>query len=129
MDDKQIAKLRAALLERQREIEDEVSFMAGEIRSLGVEQGDENGGLGNHIAEDGSSMTEAERLSTISEDMRSLLGQISGALQRMDDGTFGACERCGKPINPERLEAFPYVAYCIECQSALEREQALRSGH
>jgi len=128
MDEKLITKLRAALEERRREIEGDVDFMAGELRSLGEEQGDENGGLGNHLAEDGSSMTEAERLSTISEDMRSLLGQITGALQRMDDGTFGSCERCGKKINPERLEAFPYVAYCIDCQSALEREQSLRSG-
>ena len=38
------------------------------------------------------------------------------------------CQRCGKPIGEERLEAFPYVAYCIECQSLIEREQALRAG-
>jgi DnaK suppressor protein len=129
MDKKKLAAIRKALEERRAEISENVDFMAGEIRSIGVEQGDESGSLGNHIAEDGSSMTEAERLSAISEDMRALMNQIDAALVRMDNGDFGICERCGKPIGAERLEAFPYVANCIECQSAIEREQALRSGH
>ena len=38
------------------------------------------------------------------------------------------CQRCGKQIGEERLEAFPYVAYCIECQSLVERDQAIRAG-
>jgi RNA polymerase-binding transcription factor DksA len=38
------------------------------------------------------------------------------------------CQRCGKPIGEERLEAFPYVAYCIECQSLVERDQAFSAG-
>jgi RNA polymerase-binding transcription factor DksA len=46
----------------------------------------------------------------------------------MDQGQYGICQRCGKPINPERLEAFPYVTFCIDCQSLLERERALRLG-
>jgi RNA polymerase-binding protein DksA len=129
MDKKKLAAIRKALEERRAEISENVDFMAGEIRSIGVEQGDESGSLGNHIAEDGSSMTEAERLSAISEDMRALMNQIDAALVRMDNGDFGICERCGKPIGAERLEAFPYVANCIECQSTIEREQALRSGY
>lgn len=128
MDKKTIARLRASLESRRAEIEREVGFMSDEIRSIGEDQGIENGSLGNHMAEDGSSVMEAERLSTISEDMRSLLNQIDGALHRMDQGTYGICERCGKAINEERLEAFPYVAHCIECQSRIEREQALRTG-
>ena len=46
----------------------------------------------------------------------------------MANGAYGICQRCGKPINEERLEAFPYVAFCIDCQSLLERQQALRFG-
>ena len=36
------------------------------------------------------------------------------------------CQRCGQQINPERLEEFPYVAYCIDCLTVLDRELALR---
>lgn len=128
MNARKQAKLRKQLEERKADIESNVEYMAGEIRSIGVDQDDENGSLGNHMADDGSNVTEAERLVTISEDFQNLLGQIDAALQRMEEGTYGTCLRCGKPIGEERLEAFPYVAYCIECQSIVEREQALRAG-
>lgn len=128
MDAKTLAKLRKALEERRVEIEQDVSFMAGEIKAIGDEQGDEAGGLGNHMAEDGSSLNEAERLTTITDDMEGMLGQIASALRRMDEGTYGMCERCGKPIPEARLEAFPHVLFCIECQAMYERELAIRAG-
>ena len=120
--------LRERLEARKAEIERDVSYMADEIRAIGIDQDDENGSLGNHIADDGSNVSEAERLVVISEDFQEILGQINAALERMEEGTYGICLRCGKPIAAERLKAFPYVAYCIECQSIIEREQALRAG-
>ncbi len=129
MNDTQMATIRTALEERKSEIERDVVSMDEEIRSIGEEQGDEKGGLGNHLAEDGSSVMEAERLSTINGDLREILTQVNGALERIDEGTFGTCQRCSKPIGEERLEAVPYVRFCIECQTLLEREQALRTGH
>lgn len=121
-------KLRTALEERRVEIESEMERMADEMRAIGRDQEDEKGGVGNHLADDGSSVMEAERLSTIREDVGEMLTQIKAALERMDDGSYGTCQRCGKPINPERLEAAPYVAYDIECQTILERENALQAG-
>ena len=128
MNAKKQEKLQKQLVARKAEIESNVAYMANEIRSIGVDQDDENGSLGNHIADDGSNVTEAERLVTISEDFQDLVGQIDAALVRMEEGTYGTCLRCGKPIAEARLEAFPYVAYCIECQSIIEREQALHAG-
>jgi len=127
MDEQKLAGMRRALEERRAEIERDIEAMSDEIRSFGPELG-EPGGVGNHMAEDGSDMMEAERLATISDDLREILAQVNGALSRMDDGTFGICQRCGNPINQERLEAFPYVTYCITCQTKIEREQALRAG-
>ena len=128
MNDEKLAAMRTALEERKSEIERDVGSMDAEIRSFGEELG-EVGGVGNHMAEDGSDMMEAERLATINDDMRDILAQVNGALERMDSGGFGICQRCGNPIGEERLEAFPYVRFCIECQSIIEREQALRTGH
>jgi DnaK suppressor protein len=51
------------------------------------------------------------------------LAQVDAALARLDDGTFGRCTRCGNPIAPERLEALPWAAHCIDCQTALDRGQ------
>ena len=50
-----------------------------------------------------------------------VLAEIDAALRRIDEGTFGACARCGKPIGEERLEAMPYATLCIECKRIEER--------
>jgi DnaK suppressor protein len=128
VDEKTLEELRANLVARKAEIEEDLDSMAGEIRAIGIDQDDENGGTGNHMAEDGSNVAESERLIAIRADLQVILQQVNSALERMDEGTYGVCQRCGKPINPERLEAFPYVAFDIECQSILEREQELRGG-
>jgi len=128
MNKRQQESLRKRLEERQAEIEGDMSYMAAEMRSIGVDQDEENGSLGNHIADDGSNVAEAERIVTVSEDLHQILAQVNAALERMTEGTYGTCLRCGKPIGEERLEAFPYVAYCIDCQSIIEREQALHAG-
>ena len=49
------------------------------------------------------------------------LEQVEAALARLAGGTFGACVRCGRPIAPERLEALPWAAYCIDCQRIVGR--------
>ena len=49
------------------------------------------------------------------------LEAVEAALVRLDDGTFGICRRCGKPIPEERLEARPWAALDIECQRLEDR--------
>ena len=46
---------------------------------------------------------------------------IDAALARIDAGTYGTCERCGRPIGQERLEAIPYATLCIDCKREVER--------
>jgi RNA polymerase-binding transcription factor DksA len=45
------------------------------------------------------------------------LSEVLAALRRMDEGTYGTCERCGGPIDIERLEVLPQAALCMPCQS------------
>jgi DnaK suppressor protein len=49
------------------------------------------------------------------------LGLVEAALARLADGSYGTCLRCGRPIAPGRLEALPWVARCIDCQSAIDK--------
>jgi DnaK suppressor protein len=49
------------------------------------------------------------------------LAAVDAALARLDDGTYGLCARCGRPIAPERLDALPWAAHCIECQKIVGR--------
>jgi DnaK suppressor protein len=46
---------------------------------------------------------------------------VDAAMARIDEGTFGTCVRCDKPIPAGRLEALPWAAYCIECQRIVDR--------
>jgi DnaK suppressor protein len=49
------------------------------------------------------------------------LALVDAAIERLENGTFGVCIRCGGPIAAGRLEALPWAAHCIGCQSALDR--------
>jgi DnaK suppressor protein len=53
------------------------------------------------------------------------VAEINEALRRMDEGTYGDCERCGKPIDERRLEALPAARYDAACQSETETRQGL----
>ena len=48
---------------------------------------------------------------------------VDEALARLDEGSFGTCVRCGQPIAPERLEALPWAARCIDCERLAPRER------
>lgn len=53
------------------------------------------------------------------------VAEIDEALRRMDEGTYGDCERCGKPIDERRLEAIPSARFDAACQSEAETRQGL----
>lgn len=64
---------------------------------------------------------ERERDLSIENNIRDLLGKIGRALTRLDEGTYGVCSRCGKPIEKARLKALPYVDLCIKDAQAQSR--------
>ena len=53
------------------------------------------------------------------------LEAIDDALQRLDAGTYGYCERCGSEISAARLEAMPHAPLCVTCQRELDTERRL----
>jgi DnaK suppressor protein len=63
--------------------------------------------------------------SRLTERGQILLRQIDDALERIDTGTFGECERCGNEISQARLKAMPTAALCIECATAIEKRQRM----
>ena len=62
-----------------------------------------------------------EMASTLEDNSTHVLDAIDAALLRIDEGTFGLCERCGQSIDPERLEALPYATLCIDDKRKQER--------
>ena len=72
-------------------------------------------------ADAGTFTFERERDLSIENNVRDLLGKIDRALARIEDGTYGLCSRCGKPIEKARLKALPYVDLCIKDAQAQSR--------
>jgi DnaK suppressor protein len=56
---------------------------------------------------------------------RKLLKKIEDAIDRIDQGTFGICDKCGEDINLKRLEARPVTSMCIDCKTQQEEEEKL----
>jgi RNA polymerase-binding protein DksA len=75
----------------------------------------------NHLAEMASVTVDREIDYGLEENFEHELEAIDAALARIEDGTFGACQRCGQTIAAERLEALPYVTLCIDCKRLEER--------
>lgn len=55
-----------------------------------------------------------------------LLAEVTAALERIEQGTFGRCEACQAPISQPRLRAVPYARHCVACARKLERTAAVR---
>jgi DnaK suppressor protein len=58
-----------------------------------------------------------ERITQVAayEQMQEKLAEVHAALRKIDEGTYGICEVCGRPIAPARLEAIPSATRCVEC--------------
>jgi DnaK suppressor protein len=63
-----------------------------------------------------SQVFEQQRDLALRERNEQHLAQVDAALERIDAGTYGSCASCGRPIAPDRLEAIPWAALCIDCQ-------------
>jgi RNA polymerase-binding transcription factor DksA len=74
----------------------------------------EHAGYGDHLADDGTELFEREKLVTLEGTLRDHLHLVQHALSRIDEGTYGVCERCGRPIGSERLDAIPETTLCLE---------------
>jgi len=88
--------------------------------SLLEETGDLAIGSGDHIADSATDTFMRELDEGLEENAEHLLEEIEGALRRIDEGTYGVCDACGRSIGEERLEAVPYATLCIDDKRAQE---------
>ena len=111
------------LLEQQRR---ELLTEVDRINETGLNQaqGESIGELStydNHPADLGSETFERSKDSALADNALVLLDRIDGALERIEQGSYGICESCGQPITSARLTAVPYAARCLTCQQHVEQ--------
>lgn len=99
-------------------LEDEQIRLKAIITQMDAE-GVKNLGYGNHMADDASEAFEQAKELALHENARQLLTQVTDALERFEEGTYGICGRCNIEIDPARLKALPYVTFCLHCQQRL----------
>ncbi len=118
---KEADDLRERLLTEKSELESQLATL--EENTFAASQSDMTGEVAfdDETADAGTATFERERDLSIENNIRDLLSKIDRALQRMDAGTYGICDRCGKPIEKARVKALPYVDLCIKDAQARSR--------
>lgn len=102
------------------------SISGGAEPDLSISMNEETGelsGYDNHPADLGSEMYERSLSFTLSEHEEQELEEVDYALQKMQAGTYGICESCGRDIPYERLEAMPTARYCMKHQKLHDIEE------
>jgi RNA polymerase-binding protein DksA len=108
---------RGILEEERRRVLDAISYLHEETPgSLADETEEIVGSSDNHLGELATATLDREIDYSLEENSEQVLKAIEGALERIDEGTFGVCQTCRRPISEERLEAIPYATQCIDCR-------------
>ncbi len=127
MNKKDTAKFEKLLLEKRRQLIEEIGFLKKAAMDNTIK--DITGDLSSysyHMADMGTDAMEREKSFYFASKSGRLLYHIDEALRRLKNNTYGKCVECGEDINRERLKAVPHARMCIKCKE-LEEERKRRS--
>jgi DnaK suppressor protein len=110
--DSMLATLRASLEEEREQLQHQLEEL---------ERSNDPDGLGfdENFADSGQVGAQQGEQATLARSLHDQLDDVTRALEKMDDGSYGKCENCGKDIQEPRLEAIPAARHCIDCASTL----------
>ena len=114
----ELNQIRKALHLDETRLLEEIEMAEIGLADLIRDSGD---GAGDDQADAGSKTFEREHEMSLANNAREMLLQVRHALGRIDDGSYGVCEGCGKAIGKLRLQAFPRATLCMACKVAEER--------
>lgn len=102
--------VRAGLEARRRELESELAVLTEAPRDpLGAVA------FGKRVGEGTSQAVERLAQTSAARALWSKLGDVSRALEKLDEGSYGTCDGCGRAIGGDRLEAIPWATRCVTC--------------
>ncbi|MFD7119188.1 TraR/DksA family transcriptional regulator [Streptomyces sp. NPDC059922] len=114
----EVAEARAVLESEAARLGAEITSSETALAGLMRDSGD---GAGDDDADTGTKNITREHEMSLAANAREMLEQTERALQRLDAGTYGLCEICGKPIGKARMQAFPRATLCVEDKQKQER--------
>ena len=118
---KEVDELREKLVAERRDLQAQYDEL--EESTFSSNQSDLTGEMGfdEEYADAGTATFEREKDLSLVNNLRDLIDRIDKALVKIEDGTYGLCDRCGKPIEKPRLKALPYANLCLKDKQAEER--------
>lgn len=121
LDKKALAAIRKGLEDKRNELQQRQAEL--EEDSFDGTQSDITGevGLDEDFADAGTATFERERDLSIRNNITDLIDQMTRAIARIDEGSYGTCERCGRPIDAARLKELPHALLCLDCKRREER--------
>ena len=117
MEKELLKRIKVGLLEEKEKLEKELGEIAKKRGKKFVPIYPE---YGNKDEENAAEIAEYEIHLALDKNLEGLLTKTIRALAKIEAGTYGHCDNCGKEIAPERLEAFPSAGLCITCQAKKE---------
>lgn len=113
MKEKDLQIFKKRLLSERKRLEDELKSYALDLHQ------NQSGWSGehayeNHLADLATDTATRESDVSVELNIRDMLNRINDALGRIENGTYGLCRVCGKPIPIERLRAIPWAELCVE---------------
>jgi DnaK suppressor protein len=115
----EIEKIRVALTERLDELQLEYDTSITELTELQRDRLADS--AGDDQADTGTKTLEREQEITLANNLLERINQVERAIDRLGEGNYGWCERCGNAIPVERLAAFPSATLCVSCKQLEER--------
>jgi DnaK suppressor protein len=112
-------KIRAALVERRDELQAEYDQTLAEITELQRDRLTDS--AGDDQADTGTKTFEREQEISLANNLLERITQVERAIERLGEGNYGWCEKCGNAIPVERLAAFPSATLCVTCKQLEER--------
>ena len=106
----------ATLSDLRASLEQERSDLRARLAEMGLLSGGELS-FDQNFADSSQVTAERGEVEALAGNLRESLNDVEAAIVKLDNGTFGACEGCGQPISPDRLEAKPAARLCMDCAS------------
>ena len=115
--DKFLQEQRTMLLAERSTYEQQAESLREEAEQLAADMEPGDIQFDEESGEGGTLNVERERDLALSAQARAAVEEIDRALAKIEQGTYGVCEKCGEPIKKARLKALPYASLCISCKS------------
>ncbi len=113
MEQSQVETIRNSLEEERRHVAQQLAEHGAAVDNEGVVVEVEEG-----FADSAQATAERSQLLSLIEQLQSQHAEILAAFERLEQGTYGKCERCGREIPFERLEALPTARLCVSCKQS-----------